>query len=151
MREKEIWKRYRQLHPAADSYEAWSFAGGGAIGDELAELVVKGLKTATASAQCIYEVEKAPTPLVGALSVILKTGGDAVCVIRTTSIRICRFCDVSSEHAYREGEGDRSLEYWRKVHRECFTKEMASHGISFDEGMLVVCEEFVLELIDVND
>ena len=31
--------------------------------------------------------------------------------------------EVSEEHAYKEGEGDRSLAYWRAVHEEFFTKE----------------------------
>jgi uncharacterized protein YhfF len=150
MKVEDLWNRYRQINPGAESYEAWSFAGGGKIGDELADLVLKGLKTATASAYAIYEVEKAPIPSAGALSIILKSIDDAVCIIRTTNILICEFRDVSPEHAYCEGEGDRSLEYWRMVHRECFTEELASHGLSFDEGMLVVCETFVLEFIAVK-
>ncbi len=60
---------------------------------------------------------------------------------------VCRFCDVGREHAYNEGEGDRSLEYWRKVHRDFFKRELEEHGLSFDENMLVVCETFVLEFV----
>ena len=49
---------------------------------------------------------------------------------------------VSEEHAYKEGEGDRSLEYWRKVHKEFFTEELKSLNQEFDENMELVCEEF---------
>lgn len=52
------------------------------------------------------------------------------------------FCEVSEEQAYKEGEGDRSLAYWREVHRAVFTEELKEIGEIFSEEMLVVCEEF---------
>ena len=52
------------------------------------------------------------------------------------------FRAVTAEHAFREGEGDRSLAHWRRVHEAFFRKEMASVGMAFDEDMVVVCEEF---------
>jgi uncharacterized protein YhfF len=142
-----MWKSYRQSHPGATTYDAWAFAGGGDLGDELACLVLRGLKTATASAYIIYEIEKAPIPKVGGLSIILRSDGDAICIIRTTDIHICRFHEVTADHAFREGEDDRSLESWREGHRRFFTQELAAHGLTFDENMLVVCESFVVEYV----
>ncbi|MBQ4279729.1 MAG: ASCH domain-containing protein [Rikenellaceae bacterium] len=49
---------------------------------------------------------------------------------------------MSEEHAFREGEGDRTLTYWRKVHERFFKKELESVGQVFTEDMAVVCEEF---------
>jgi uncharacterized protein YhfF len=147
MNAEEMWNLYKRSHPSAEKYEAWAFAGGGDLGDELADLVVEGLKTATASAYCIYEVEKAPIPSVGALSVILRSDGEAVCIIKTTGIEVRRFRDVTEEHAFLEGEDDRSLEEWRRGHQKFFTREMEPHGLHFDEDMLVVCERFVVEYI----
>ena len=43
-----------------------------------------------------------------------------------------------------KGDGDRSLAYWRKVHKEFFTEELASIDRKFDEEMQLVCEEFEL-------
>jgi uncharacterized protein YhfF len=145
VKEEEIWLKYSQAKTDAKSYSAWSFCGGGDVGDNLAELVINGTKTATASAYQIYENEGSPIPAVGDLSIILKTNGQAVCIIRTSNVRICRFSDVTSEHAYNEGEGDRSLEYWREVHKEYFSQELDRIGREFDEEMLVVCESFELE------
>jgi uncharacterized protein YhfF len=51
---------------------------------------------------------------------------------------------VPEEHAYKEGEGDSSLAYWREVHQAFFTQEMILIHRTFDEGMRVVCEEFEL-------
>ena len=50
--------------------------------------------------------------------------------------------DVTLEQAYKEGEGDRSLSYWRQVHEAFFRKEMEASGMTFTEDMGVVCEEF---------
>ena len=36
------------------------------------------------------------------------------------------FDEVSKEHAYKEGEGDRSLAYWRDVHEDFFAEEFIS-------------------------
>ena len=52
------------------------------------------------------------------------------------------FRDVSEDHAYKEGEGDRSLAYWRQVHEELFTKWLAEIGLSFSPESKVVLEEF---------
>ena len=55
------------------------------------------------------------------------------------------FAEVDEAHAYAEGEGDRSLEHWRSVHRRFFT-EHATHDRfadgGFDEQMPVVLERF---------
>ena len=50
----------------------------------------------------------------------------------------------SEKHAFKEGEGDRSLEYWRVVHAAFLTNELASVHMEFDENTKVVCEEFEL-------
>lgn len=134
-----MWDMYREVDPDARSYEAWSFGDGGDIADELADLVIRGKKTATTSIYQLYQMEKAPIPSVNGLSIILNSNGEAVCIVRTSDVRICRFCDVTPEHAYKEGEGDRTLDHWRKVHRECFKKELEAHDLHFDESMLVVC------------
>ena len=136
MRAETLWKRSGFEGP----YEAWAF---GDAPDELAELVCNRIKTGTASAYPLYEVEEEPLPAVGEYSVILDSREDAVCIIRTSKVTVVPFLEVSAEHAYKEGEGDRSLEYWREVHREFFTKDMMeTAGLVFTEDMPVVCEEF---------
>ena len=52
------------------------------------------------------------------------------------------FKNVSARHAYLEGEGDRSLAYWRKVHQAFFTAELAEVKLDFTPDLEVVCEEF---------
>lgn len=89
----------------------------GASADELAALVLAGQKTATASARDLYEPDE-PLPQVGGYDVVLNAANEPVCVTYTDAVDVQPFLDVSDDHAYREGEGDRSLAYWRQVHAD---------------------------------
>ena len=144
MTEKEMWAAYILQYPCQKdkTYEAWCY--GSDTPDLLAELTAAGVKTATASAYPFYEYEKCDLPKVGDYSIILNTNGAAVCIIRTTRVTVVPFMEVSTEQAHREGEGDRTLEYWRTVHAKAFTQELAEINEKFSENMLVVCEEFQL-------
>ena len=137
MTAEELWNK----SGLTGEYEAWAFGG---APDKLAKLVLEGTKTATCSAYELYQVENEPIPQVGDYSVILDSKDNAVCIIQTTKIYIAPYSSCSKEHAYKEGEGDRSLEYWKDVHEEFFTDEMKSINKSFDENMLLIYEEFVV-------
>lgn len=140
MTAEEMWKLFSERNGIKNKeYEAWAF---GDDSDKLADLTVNGIKTATCSAYCWYENGEEELPKVGEYSVILNSKDDAVCVIKTNKVYIERFKNISSEHAYKEGEGDRSLEYWRQVHRDFFAKELIEIGRNFSEDMELVCEEF---------
>ena len=56
------------------------------------------------------------------------------------------------QHAYKEGEGDRSLAYWRDVHEDFFAEEFAETELEFNGQTSILCEEFkvVYRAIDVN-
>ena len=139
---KELWNLFikeSNLHEIDNSYEAWSF---GSEADELALLVTIGIKTATSSAYPLYELKRESLPLPNVYSVILDSRGNAVCVIQTTKVEVVPFDKVTAEHAYREGEGDKSLEHWREVHEKFFTKALNKVGVDFTLDMKVVCEEF---------
>lgn len=135
MTAQEMWDR----SGFQGNYQAWAFGG---APDKLAKLVMQGVKTATCSALALYEYENEEIPKAGDYSVILDSDGQAVCIIRTTKVYIETFDQVSERHAYLEGEGDRSLEYWRQVHEEFFTEELKTIQQNFDAKMELVCEKF---------
>lgn len=140
MTDKQLWDKFLEECKIEDcEYQAWQF---GCDPDELADLVVKGEKTATASSYMMYEVDQEVLPTVGSYSIILDSRDQAVCIIRTTNITVVPFDQVSSEQAYKEGEGDKSLAYWRECHKKFFEKELQRAGFEFTEEMEVVCEEF---------
>lgn len=135
MNAQQMWEAFG----GQGEYEAWRFGGDA---DALAELVLAGKKTATASAYPLYELENEPLPKAGEYSVILDSRDEAVCVIQTTKVYVVPFDQVSPGHAAREGEGDLSLADWRAVHRTFFAGELEAVGLTFHESMKVVCEEF---------
>ena len=141
MTAQELWQEFVKQHPEAESceYDTWSY---GDAPDELAELTRAGIKTATASAYPLYELEGEPLPQAGSYSVIQWSDESAACIIRTERVFVVPFREVSEEQALREGEGDRTLDYWRNVHACFFRKELEDAGLTFTEDMGVVCEEF---------
>jgi len=140
MTAQEMWERFVKEKNIEDAeYDAWAF---GDDADKLADLVRCGIKTGTSSAYPLYEVENEPLPEASGYSVILDSKDEAVCIIENTKVYVVPFGEVSSDHAFKEGEGDRSLTYWRKVHEAFFTACMEGAGLTFDKNMKVVCEEF---------
>ncbi len=144
---KKMWKEFLKSigdnhHITNRSYQAWHFCDNKEDANELAELVLQGKKRATASAVWCYKAEGESLPSPGNYSIITDFSGSAKCVIETTLINVVPFNKVSAEFAAKEGEGDLSLEYWRKGHRDFFTRDMAEIGREFSEDMPVVCEEF---------
>lgn len=140
MKEKELWEAFITNNNMEDcEYEAWSFGG---ESDLLAHLAATGKKTATASAYPLYELENETLPTVGTYSVILDSNDNAICIIQTEKVTVVPFDEVTAEHACKEGEGDKSLAFWRKVHEKFFTECLNEAGLKFTPKMKVVCEEF---------
>ena len=139
-----FWQRYVATLPtgAAPAYTAWAFGDNAELADELGQLVQAGVKTGTASLLWEHEHDAEPLPAVGDLSIILDSAGNPLCIIETTQIDIMPFNEVSAEHAYSEGEGDRSLADWREGHWRFFSRSCARIGREPDEAMPIVCERF---------
>ena len=62
--------------------------------------------------------------------------------MRLTPGPLVPFNEVSAEHAFKEGEGDKSLAYWQQVHEAFFTECLAEAGLEFSQETGVVLEEF---------
>ncbi len=143
---REMWLNYLSQEgiPEAEApaYESWHFCDNEADADELAQLVLDGVKRATTSPlECTLE-EGEEIPKVGGFSVITDWQGVARCIIRTESVEVVPFRDVTARFAATEGEGDKSLAHWRRVHKESFTRAMEVLGLRFHEDTGAVCETF---------
>jgi uncharacterized protein YhfF len=134
-----FWEAFRARTGIDGPYSAWSFGNSPEQADELGRLVRDGAKRATASLLRSYE-EGEPLPAVGDLSVVLGSGGEPLCVIRTTRVETRPFGEVDEAFAWTEGEGDRSLAYWREAHLRFF----ASEGYDVGDDDEVVLETFEL-------
>ena len=134
-----FWRRFVAATGIDGPYTAWGFGSSPEMATELGLLVRDGPKRATASRRADYEDDE-PLPAPGDLAVILDGEGRPLCVIRTTAVEERAFGDVDEEFAWTEGEGDRSLAYWRQAHIEFFE----SCGGSVDEATPVVLARFEL-------
>ena len=115
-----MWNEYQELNPKLlKIYETWAFGNSKEMADELADLVLAGIKTATASNYSMYKDEDS-VPFIGLLNIVLDGDGEAVAIIEITSVEIIPFDEITEEHAFLEGDRDRTLEYWRKVNEEFF-------------------------------
>ncbi|MEI3611849.1 ASCH domain-containing protein [Pseudogracilibacillus sp. SO30301A] len=141
----QLWNEFKKVNPNAPSdYDVWAFGDSKEMADDLANLVLKGIKTATASNYILYDLENESYPYPGLHNIILDGDAEAVAIIETTAVVVVPFDEVTEEHAFLEGEGDRSLNYWREVHETFFNKEFEAIEQEFNDNMLVVCERFNL-------
>ncbi len=141
MNAQQMWDAFVEKSGVQAKYDAWCF---GDAPDTLAQLVLEGKKTATASTFDLYGLEGEELPKAGQYSVVLDSREEAVCVIRTEKVFVVMFSEVDEKQAWKEGEGDRSLSYWRDVHERFFRSELEEAGLKFHEDTKVVCEEFIL-------
>ncbi|HCG5511645.1 TPA: ASCH domain-containing protein [Vibrio parahaemolyticus] len=107
-----------------------------------ADLILRGEKRASCSLDYWYSQKGEQTPEVGHLQVVTNWDGLPVCIIEITSVTKCKYNEVTAEFADLEGEGDKSLAWWRKAHWSFFSKECEQLHISSSEDMLLVLEEF---------
>jgi uncharacterized protein YhfF len=116
------------------SLRSFAFGDGPRLADELLELVLNGVKTATCSTE-----DEPNTSRPGEQWIVLDGRGTPRCVIETLDVTYRRFGEVDPGFAYEEGEGDRSLAYWRDAHRTYFGRLGR-----FSEDMMLMCERFRL-------
>jgi uncharacterized protein YhfF len=116
------------------SLRSFAFGDSPALADELLDLVLKGVKTATCSTE-----DEPNTSTQGERWIVLDGRGMPRCVIETTEVVYRRYNEVDAAFAHDEGEGDRSLAYWRKAHRQYFGRQG-----KFSEDMMLMCERFRL-------
>jgi uncharacterized protein YhfF len=122
-----IPEKYRGLR-------SFAFGDGPELADELLELVLAGVKTATCSTE---DEPNISTP--GERWVVRDGRGMPRCVIESTEVSYRRYNEMDAAFAYDEGEGDRSLAHWREAHRRYFTRMG-----KFSEDMMLMCERFRL-------
>jgi uncharacterized protein YhfF len=135
-----FWAAFATATGTTGTYTAWGFGDDEKpdLMTELGLLVRDGPKRATTSLVDDFEKDGEPLPAPGDHSVILDGGGRPICIIRTSSVEIRPFGEVDAAFAWDEGEGDRSLDFWRRAHIWYFD----SIGTPIDDATPVVLERF---------
>ncbi|MGV1755337.1 hypothetical protein A6U86_30965 [Rhizobium sp. AC27/96] len=119
------------------SLQRFSFGNSPALADELLDLVLKGKKTGTC-----WSVRDGQLTEIGQRSVVCDGKGVPRAIIETVSLEQRPFDQVGEAFAHSEGEGDLSLEYWRRAHRSYFEETGG-----FEPAMMLWCETFRLVAI----
>jgi uncharacterized protein YhfF len=143
----EFWQEFLSAMPEIPKdtpYQTWYFGNSREMALELAQLVIGGRKTATGSLAAVNAIKPDEAPVLGGFSIVTDHDGAPMCVIKTTEITDVPFLDVDASFAHDEGEGDQSLEWWRRAHQAYFQNEAAELGLEFNERSLVCCERFKL-------
>lgn len=139
-----LWDLYRQKNP--DAPEApplgFYFCDNAYDADLCADLVVRGIKRATASSLAELEIQGHPVPQVGDLNLVTDWSGRARAIIQTRRVDIRRLGDVDAQFAALEGEGDGSLAWWRDAHLAYYQRVLSGRGIRVDDDLLIACEVF---------
>lgn len=144
---EEFWQAFCAISPQInrnEPFQVWYFGLGRDDAEELANLVLTGKKRATASLVWEYENQPEDAPVLGGYSVVTDFAGNPKCVVRTIELRVLLFNQVDAEFAFDEGEGDQSLDYWREVHWDYFSRRCAAIGREPSLEMPVNCERFEL-------
>ena len=144
---EQFWEEFLNENPQIDRttpYQVWYFSNTSESARELVELVLIGKKTATASLKAVNDLEPEKAPIDGGHSVVTDFEGEPICVVQTTEIRHIPLNEVDARFASDEGEGDQTLEYWRGLHWDYFSREARQYGLEFDESSIICCERFRL-------
>jgi len=115
--------------------ETFSFGDGPDLANRLLELVLSGTKRAT----CWAESQGLLSAEVGKQMVVVDGQGVPKAVLKTIELTKRRFDEVDEAFAYDEGEGDRSLQYWREAHARYFSRLER-----YTPDMMLWCERFEL-------
>jgi uncharacterized protein YhfF len=126
----------------AETYVAEGWGDSPEMADELGALIAQGTKTGTCSALWEWEAEGNPIPEVGLITIALNGHDEPLCIVETVEVTLRNYNEVDAEFAHDEGEGDQSLKYWRKAHKNFFSRTLPKIGREFSEDMPLVCERF---------
>ena len=141
-KELQYWNSYLDIlkdKPNNPHVEA-SIAGNLEIADELLSLYLSDKKTAGSGLVKDYELAGDPLPNVGNYWIILDSKKESRCIVKTVRVEKYQFDQVPERVAIAEGEGDLSLEYWRKTHLEFFTPFLEKWGVTNIDKEIVVTE-----------
>lgn len=132
---EEVSNTYRSFSSdyfCADEYNA----------NVCADLILKGEKRASCSMEIWYSKEGESMPEVGHLQVVTNWDGTPVCIIEIIDVSTSKYKDITADFAKAEGEGDKTLTWWREAHWAFFSKECEELKMQPSEDMLLVLEHF---------
>lgn len=142
---KHLWDRYCAATGHSGSLPPIDqFGDSKELGDELLALVLAGTKQATCELKIWFDNHDEALPRPGDHWIITDGSGAPKCIIRTTQVDILPVHEIDDEFARTEGEGDKTLKWWKEAHDAYFTRQAQRDGFTYNDKMLCVAERFEL-------
>jgi len=147
-RKEEIepfWLAYQ--HRCGVKVEGFSAAALGhtrTLADELAALVLSGVKRAHATLLRDFQKDLEPLPQPGEHLVVLDGEGRPRAIVRATHVELRHFNQIDDVFAFEAGEGDLTLRWWLTAHRQDYAERGEAEGFEVDEHVELVLEHFDL-------
>jgi uncharacterized protein YhfF len=110
--------------------------------DEGAVLILNGTKTLTSSS--FWDYPDGKIPFVGALGVLLDGSRRPRGIVETTRVEIMPFGSITEEMARAYGEGERTVEWWRRVMGAFYRASAARHGAILTDDTPHIWEWFTV-------
>jgi uncharacterized protein YhfF len=141
----DFWEKVKtETGIIGDFVDAYGFGDNPELMDELLGYVVDGIKRTSSSLVVETELEGCPMDHVGDYNIILDGRDKPAIVIKNVSVRRVKYRDVDADHAYWEGEGDRTLETYFLEHGKYYKRRVEALGFEFNKDMLVDLVRFEL-------
>ena len=142
---RNMWGDYLDTHlehAFEDAPKTTYFGDNEKDANELVDLIKNGIKKATSHSLLGLQQRKESLPKIGEFTVVTNWKGEAQCIIRTKKVTLKPYFSIDASFAEKEGEGDKTLTYWKKVYWEYYSRELAAFNREPKESMIIVFEEF---------
>ena len=141
------WAQFLASIPAGktkpDRYaEAFFFGTDPGLAHEITPLVLDGTKTATGALLWSIEADGKQPAVAGDFWIVTKGGDDPQCIIQTSDVRVLPFDEVGEEYARWGGEGDGTLDSWRRMYWSYIGSECNRIGRMAEPKAPLVMERF---------
>ncbi len=142
---KKFWDAYLSVSklPANGDYSVVAeMAGNDEITDELIVLYRTGKKNAGSSVVEDFISAGDPLPKVGNYWILLNSKAEPEMILKTIRTETHKFSEVPESVAIAEGEGDLSLDYWKRVHSDLYLPYLKEWGVATMDEATVITEFF---------
>lgn len=143
---RNMWGDYLDSHlehAFKDSPKTVYFGDNEIDADTSSALVKSEIKKAVSYSLLGLQQRNEPLPKIGNFLVVTNWKGEAQCIVRITAVSLKPFFSINASYAQLEGEGDKSLEHWKNVYWDLYTRELNAFGREPRDSMIIVCQEFV--------
>lgn len=138
-----FWLEYqRERKVKVPGFAAAALGDTRVLADELADLVLRGVKRAHATLKRDFEKELDPLPQIGDHLVVLDGSGTPRAIVCITRVELRHFNEIDDQFAFDAGEGDLTLRWWLTAHRQGFAERAEAEGFEVHEQIALVLEWF---------